>query len=535
MQKVLSSKPRLEKIVADILFDLETKPRLSTGRGNALLVSGSIYEACCFYEMFCSHGLAGKCAIVTSYRPNIADIKGEEAGEGETQAIQQYKTYRQMLAQFFDEPEDSAVNRVEEFERLVKKRFIEEPGQMKLLIVVDKLRTGFDAPPATYLYIDKKMRDHGLFQAICRVNRLDPNDVPEGDVKIYGQIVDYKDLFKSLNRAVHDYTSEAFDGFDAKDVEGFLKDRVQMGRERLDEVRESLYALCEPVEPPRDSTAHLRFFCGPYSSAEGLKATEPRRVALYELAGSFVRAYTNIASDMEAAGYSSAESLAIRNDVEHFSKVRDEVRLASGDYVDLKMYEPAMRHLLDTYIQAEDSRKVADFDKMTLVQLIVERGEEAFKSLPDGLRTKPDAMAVAIENNVRRVIIDEMGVNPRYYEKMSELLDSLIVARKKGALSYKAYLAKVIDLARQVRRPGEGASYPPAIDRPTLRALYDNLDHDEAKAIRVDTAVRAAKHADWRGHKLKEREVRNAIRTALGPAEALVDTIFEIVKRQNDY
>lgn len=535
MQKVLSSKPRLEKIVADILFDLETKPRLSTGRGNALLVSGSIYEACCFYEMFCSHGLAGKCAIVTSYRPNIADIKGEEAGEGETQAIQQYKTYRQMLAQFFDEPEDSAVNKVEEFERLVKKRFIEEPGQMKLLIVVDKLLTGFDAPPATYLYIDKKMRDHGLFQAICRVNRLDPNDVPEGDVKTYGQIVDYKDLFKSLNRAVHDYTSEAFDGFDAKDVEGFLKDRVQMGRERLDEVRESLYALCEPVEPPRDSTAHLRFFCGPYSSAEGLKATEPRRVALYELAGSFVRAYTNIASDMEAAGYSSAESLAIRNDVEHFSKVRDEVRLASGDYVDLKMYEPAMRHLLDTYIQAEDSRKVADFDKMTLVQLIVERGEEAFRSLPDGLRTKPDAMAVAIENNVRRVIIDEMGVNPRYYEKMSELLDSLIVARKKGALSYKAYLAKVIDLARQVRRPGEGASYPPAIDRPTLRALYDNLDHDEAKAIRVDTAVRAAKHADWRGHKLKEREVRNAIRTALGPAEALVDTIFEIVKRQNDY
>ncbi len=535
MQKVLSSKPRLDKIVADILLDLETKPRLSTGRGNALLVSGSIYEACCFYEMFRSNGLAGRCAIVTSYRPNIADIKGEEAGEGETQAIQQYKTYRQMLAQFFDEPEDSAVNKAAEFERLVKKRFIEEPGQMKLLIVVDKLLTGFDAPPATYLYIDKTMRDHGLFQAICRVNRLDPNDTPEGDVKTYGQIVDYKDLFKSLSRAVHDYTGEAFDGFDAQDVKGLLKDRVQRGRGRLDEIRESLKALCEPVEPPRDSTAYLRFFCGPDSTAEGLKATEPRRVALYDLAGSFFRAYTNIAGDMEAAGYSVAESVAIRDEVELFSKVRDEVRLASGDYVDLKMYEPAMRHLLDTYIQAEGSWKVADFDKMTLVQLIVERGEEAFKSLPDGLRTKPDAMAVAVENNVRRVIIDEMGVNPRYYEKMSELLDSLILARKQGAVSYKAYLAKVIELARQVRRPGEGASYPPAIDRPALRALYDNLDRDEAKAIRVDAAVLTAKHADWRGHKLKEREVRNAIKTVLGPAEALVDTVFEIVKRQNEY
>lgn len=535
MQMVLSSKPRLEKIVADILLDFETKPRLSTGRGNALLVSGSIYEACCFYEMFRSHGFSGKCAIITSYRPNVADIKGEEAGEGETQAIQQYQTYRQMLAQFFSEPEDSAVNKVEDFERFVKKRFIEEPGQMRLLIVVDKLLTGFDAPPATYLYIDKSMRDHGLFQAICRVNRLDPNDVPEGDVKIYGQIVDYKDLFKSLNRAVKDYTGEAFDGYDAKDVEGLLKDRVQLGRKRLDEVRESLKALCEPVLPPRDSIAYLRFFCGPYSTAEGLKATEPRRVALYDLASSFFRAYTNIAGDMEPAGYSTSESLAIKDDVEHFSKVRDEVRLASGDYVDLKMYEPAMRHLLDTYIQAEDSRTVADFDKTTLVQLIVERGEEAFKSLPEGLRTRPDAMAVSIENNVRRVIIDEMGVNPRYYEKMSELLDSLIVARKKGALSYKAYLAKAIDLARQVRKPGEGASYPPAIDKPALRALYDNLDRDEAKAIRVDSAVRAAKHADWRGHKLKEREVRNAIQSALGSAEALVNSIFEIVKRQNDY
>ena len=93
------------------------------------------------------------------------------------------------------------MNKVEEFEKAVKKKFIEEPGQMKLLIVVDKLLTGFDAPPATYLYIDKQMRDHGLFQAICRVNRLD------GEDKEYGYIIDYKDLFKSLEGAVQDYTS----------------------------------------------------------------------------------------------------------------------------------------------------------------------------------------------------------------------------------------------------------------------------------------------------------------------------------------
>src|SRR4029434_3851962 len=105
------------------------------------------------------------------------------------------------------------------------------------LIVVDKLLTGFDAPPATYLYIDKQMRDHGLFQAICRVNRLD------GEDKEYGSIVDYKDLFKSLEGAVQDYTSGALDGYDRADVAGLLEDRVAKGKERLEEVLEALRAL----------------------------------------------------------------------------------------------------------------------------------------------------------------------------------------------------------------------------------------------------------------------------------------------------
>jgi type I restriction enzyme R subunit len=91
---------------------------------------------------------------------------------------------------------------------------------MKLLIVVDKLLTGFDAPSATFLYIDKSMRDHGLFQAICRVNRLD------GEDKDYGYIIDYKDLFGSLESAYKDFTSKAFEDYDKKDVEGLLSDRL---------------------------------------------------------------------------------------------------------------------------------------------------------------------------------------------------------------------------------------------------------------------------------------------------------------------
>ena len=252
LRRVLSSRNRLEKIVADILFDVATRDRLKSGYGNAMLVSDSIYSACRFFEMFQQTDLADRCAIVTSYRPSPADIKGEETGEGLTEKLRQYGIYRQMLAAHFNEPEETAMYKVVQFEKEAKKRFIEQPGQMKLLIVVDKLLTGFDAPSATYLYIDKPMQDHGLFQAICRVNRLD------GEDKEYGYVIDYKDLFRSLEQSVKDYTGEAFDGYDKADVEGLLKDRLTQGQERLEEAREAVKALCEPVEPPRDTAASLR-------------------------------------------------------------------------------------------------------------------------------------------------------------------------------------------------------------------------------------------------------------------------------------
>ena len=223
MQKVLSSRNRLEKIVADISFDMEMRDRLRSGRGNAMLVSGSIHAACRYFEMFQNTELTGKCAIVTSYKPAPANIKGEETGEGTTEKLLQYRVYREMLAAHFQESANSAIYRIQRFEQEVKKRFVDEPGQMKLLIVVDKLLTGFDAPAATYLYIDKQMQDHGLFQAICRVNRLDSAD------KEYGYIIDYKDLFRSLEQSIKDYTGEAFSGYDSDDIQGLLKDRLQQG------------------------------------------------------------------------------------------------------------------------------------------------------------------------------------------------------------------------------------------------------------------------------------------------------------------
>ena len=349
-------------------------------------------------------------------------------------------------------------------------------------------------------------------------------------------IIDYKDLFKSLEKSIRDYTGEAFEGYDFDDVAGLLKDRLGKAKERLEELRESIKALCEPVEPPRNATAFVRFFCGSNDpDGEDLEDSEPKRVMLYKLTAALLRAYANVANEMREAGYTEAQAREIKAEVTYYTNLREEIKRASGDYIDMKKFEPAMRHLLDTYIRAEESETLSAFDDMTLVELIVERGEEAVESLPKGLREDPEAMAESIENNVRKVIIDEMPVNPRYYEKMSQLLDALIQERRREAVSYKDYLRKIVELSKKVGRPETHSSYPKSLDTSARRALYDNLDHNEELAVRVDEAILNVKKDSWRGHRFKERQVRIAIRSVLGNDDSKVDEIFEIVKNQRDY
>ncbi len=535
MQKVLSSKSRLQQIVNDILLDMDTKPRLMDGYGNAMLVCSSVYQACKAYEMFSQTDLAGKVAIVTSFQPTAASIKGEETGEGLTEKLFKYDTYRKMLADYFEQPEDQATNRVDAFEKEVKKQFVNEPGQMRLLIVVDKLLTGFDAPSATYLYIDKQMADHNLFQAICRVNRLD------GDDKEYGYIIDYKDLFRSLDKAIADYTQGAFDGYDKEDVAGLLKDRLEQARLDLDNALEMVRALCEPVKVPCNTEDYIHYFCGESGSPlskerDQLTEKEALRLTLYQSVAKLLRAFANIANEMLDAGYSAQDIDSVRSEVVHFEKVRDEVKLASGDLVEMKRFEPAMRHLLDMYIRADDSEVLMDFEEMGLIELIVEKGADAVKALPECIRKNPEAMAETIENNVRKVIVDENPVNPKYYEQMSTLLDELITLRRQKAIEYQQYLERIRELSRKVTRPEQTASsYPPLIDTPPKRVFYDNLGNDEVLATKIDSAIRYTKKADWVGDRFKEREIANAVREETAGYEVDIQSVMALAKAQKEY
>jgi len=530
MQKVVSSEPRAKQIVNDILLDMATKPRLMDGRGNAMLVGSSIYQACKFYELFCNAGFKGKCAIVTSYSPNPSDISKEDSGEGKTEKLRQYDIYRRMLADYFGESEDAAMGKVELFEKEVKEQFVKHPGQMRLLIVVDKLLTGFDAPSATYLYIDKKMRDHGLFQAICRVNRLD------GEDKDYGYIIDYQDLFNSLEDAITDYTSGALDGYEKTDIEGLLSDRVDKARDDLEEALERIRALVEPVAPPKGTLQYQQYFCAKeQGNAEQLKANEPKRVELYEAVAAVTRAFANLANEMTAAGYTEAEAETIRKEIAHYVDVRAEVKLGAGEDVDFKQYEAGMRFLLDTYIQASASEVVSDFEDAGLVDLVVKLGAGAIDRLPAGIKKDPEAVAETIVNNMRKVIIDERAMNPKYYDKMSELLDAIIEERRKQALDYQAYLAQLLDAARQLGTGESDHKYPEWANNGAKRALVDFFFPDDELAIAIDTVVRYNKPDAWVGNPMKERKVKKAIRTALPDDFDKLDDLFELVKARDEY
>jgi type I restriction enzyme, R subunit len=530
MQKVVSAEPRARQIVQDIVLDMETRPRLMDRRGNAILVGSSIYQACKFYELFCEAGLKGKCAIVTSYEPHAGDISKEDSGEGATERLRQYEIYREMLADHFDEPADTAMGKVEQFEKNVKKRFVEEPGQMRLLIVVDKLLTGFDAPSATYLYIDKKMRDHGLFQAICRVNRLD------GEDKDYGYIVDYRDLFNSLQSAITDYTSGALDGYNDRDIKGLLTNRIEKGREELDKALERVRAICEPVAPPQATLQYQQYFCAAeQGSAEQLKANEFKRVELYKAVAAAVRAYGNLANEMAQAGYSDAEAAAIKTEIVRYAAVREEVKLGAGEDIDFKQYEAGMRFLLDTYIQADPSETVADFKETGLIELIAQMGAGAIDRLPEGIKNDPEAVTETITNNIRKVIVDERATNPKYYDKMSELLDALIEARRREAIDYREYLAKLIVHAQALGRRESDTAYPDWIDNGAKRALYDFGLPDEQLVLEVHRAVRDTKPDHWIGDAVKEKKVRNALVNVLPPGYDRLDELMALVKARDEY
>ena len=370
----------------------------------------------------------------------------------------------------------------------------------------------------TYLYIDKSMRDHGLFQAICRVNRLDDES------KEYGYIVDYKQLFGKIKDAVNDYTSGAFESFDEEDVKGLIKNRIEEAKKSFEEALEKLDDLCQGVKAPKSTIEYQHFFCGDYSKGtinEEIFVTNRER--LYRLVSSLVRAYVEIKPDITNAGYSQLEQINFEKRVNFYIDLKEEIYKASGDYIDLKAYEPGMRFLIDNYISAGASARIGIFENLSLLDFILAQGEHLKNN---NSKTIKESVAEVIE---------KQALNPKYYSKMSTLLMELIEERKKGVIEYKELLEQYVKLANSVVKPEDNGAYPNSIrSSSALRAIYDNFGENEKFALDIHNAILNSKQEGFRGDLVKERRIKRAI-YAITLDEAKTNEIYKLISIPEEY
>lgn len=525
MQNVLSSKSRMEKIVADIIVDFSTKPRLKSQSGNAILVASSIFEACKYYTLFLNTEMKNRCAIITSYNPNASDVSLEDTGaDNETDKQFIYKTYTDLLK---DVSVKGNKSKTETYETDSKESFRKEPARMKLLIVVSKLLTGFDAPPCSYIYIDKKMQDHALFQAICRVNRLDTDD------KDYGYIIDYMELFGNVTNAINVYTSELdSEGFTQEDVSIQLKDRLKIAKDRLFTALETVESICENVSLPKDDLAYIHYFCGNTENPADLKATEYKRMALYKAIVEYIRAYANVKADFITADFTDAEIRRFTDKLNEYLSIRETIRIASRETIDLKAYEADMRFLIDTYIRAEESEVISPFENISLLDLLETDMSAAIDSLPNNIKGNQDAVAEVIENNVRSKIVEEHLLDPKYFDRMSILLQELIARRKQEIINYQQYLKEMATLIADVNK-GKKGDVPSSLNTKGKVALYHTLYENEHLALACEDAVQYAKQDGFRENLAKQKLVKKAIYEVVEDIHK-VDEVYKVIEAHKD-
>lgn len=543
LEKLMSAKERKERIIASIIEDFDFRPRLNNDRGTAILVAASIYDACHYFRLFKSTSFGHYCGIVTSYESNHNLISREPDNSDERY---KYDTYKNLVL------EENQTTK--QYEDEIKRRFLEEPANCKLLIVVSKLLTGFDAPSCTYIYLDNELHDHNLFQAICRTNRLD------GDDKDYGYIVDFKQLFGDVQEAIAVYSSDELEIDEGSETDDNIriKDRLKEGKSNLDSAREALKYLCDPVPDPKGIEQYIYYFCGDASNHDALDETEPLRISFYKATALYIRAYSDIAIELIEAGYTETEAMQLKQETEFYSEVRSAIKRHSGEELDIKPFEADMRHLLNTYIQADPSDQLGEVDKYSLVDLIVKTGihDAIAQKLNEKGKRSRNAVAEGIINNIRKTIIRDQLTDPKFYEKMSKLLKDLIKLKESITEEYEEFLRKAEELARNIKTGQSQDEIPQELKgKREAAVIYNNLldillnsSHDEVNqeepdfdqqmvhlSLQIDQALKDKAPAGWKGDDAKEKIVKNTLYALLDKDRGATYRLFDLVKNMNGY
>jgi type I restriction enzyme R subunit len=535
MEELMSSKERKDRIINNIIEDFSLKPRLNNDRGTAILVVATIYDACHYFRLFQNTSFGEYCGIITSYEPNHNLISREPTNSDERY---KFDTYTQHVLK----------NKLttKQYEDEMKRRFIEEPANCKLLIVVSKLLTGFDAPSCTYIYLDNEMQDHTLFQAICRTNRLD------GDDKDYGHIVDYKELFEKVQNSIAVYNSDELDVDESGDDGNVvLKDWRTEGKKKLDEAREALRYLCEPVPQPREVEQYLLYFCGDARNPNALNTTEPLRISFYKATATFLRAYAEVAGNLAEVGYSTVEIGALEKVTQFYADTRAAIKKHSGEELDIKPFEADMRHLLNTYIQADPATDLGSLSQLPLTEMIIETGihDAIARKLNAKGQLSRRAVAEGIINNVRKTIIRDQLTDPRFYGEMSKLLDDLIKQQRDDAADYEQFLKDAEALVMRLAKKPTAQEPAELYGRREAIVLFNNLSSITATtfqcpaeigarvnlALEIDQTMREHAPAGWRGDEIREKQVLNALFPLMSRDRTATQAIFEIIKNQRGY
>jgi len=418
-EAIASSEQRIRLIADDIYMHF-----LKFYKGTfakAMLATASKFDAIRYKEAFDEYGEL-KTAIVIS-PPDQREGYDEVDEEPKDRVL---KFWNKMIESYSDPSK---------YEERMKNEFI-YGEELDILIVVDKLLTGFDAPRASVLYIDKPMKEHTLLQAIARVNRL-----YEG--KDFGLIVDYRGLIGELDSAMRTYSGAGLENFDGKDLEGALVDVISI----LGKLRESYSNMISIFKSIKNKQDKEEF--------EQLLADEAIRNDFYNELSNFGK-YLGIALESEHVYNALGEKVIkhYKQELKFYQELRAAVKLRYSDAIDHKEYEAKMRNLMDTYIAAEEVIQIT-----APVDILNE------KEFEDELMRlgSPRAKADAIRTRMSKRISEKWDENPTYYKKFSERIEEIIEAYKNKRISEIEYLEKMRSVMNDFRKGYSGTTYPEKI------------------------------------------------------------------------
>ena len=473
MERIYSTKERIERIGYSILDDLNYG-LLKHDWCNAMLIAGSIFQAYRYYEFFSTSNLKGRCAVVTSYDPMDSDIANNSADNNKTtEAKYKYDWAKKSFA-------EAGVKNADEYEAWAKGLFVKRPAQMKLLIVVNKLLTGFDAPCATILYIDNEIKDHTLFQAVCRVNRLGEDIKDEkGNVlvkthKEFGRIVDFKNLFNNIEDVVTKFNDGCgFEGLDEVDIEGLLDSAVNKCKEKLlaaAEAYEGLKAIWESKNL-NDMETLAEYYV---TELDGEEPAQARRNMMYSITGSMVTAYNNMSDYFSKTDFTTEQINHFASFSREAGTIQRKVKQKSGDDFDPKTLDPDMRQLLDQHIRAKEAEtfipSTADFSFLDLIDDGTDTEEAVNKAIQQA-GGNANGAAEVIEGKARRVNTDWNSGDAEEYRLFSDRLQALLDELKARHATAREKVKALIEHIKAVKH---GNDAPTELTSKRCKAMWNN-------------------------------------------------------------